>query len=73
MCPTDALRAGPVRVPTTFVWSDGDPAIGRTAAERCHRYVRADFRFVALPGVGHWIADQVPGVLTEAVLARIRS
>ena len=30
-------RVGPVGVPTTYVWSDGDVAIGRTAAEACAR------------------------------------
>ena len=28
-------RVDPVEVPTTYVWSDGDVAIGRTAAEAC--------------------------------------
>src|SRR3954464_2779740 len=72
-----AMGAGaavdPVEVPTTFVWSDGDVAIGRTAAEGCGAHVGGDFRFVALPGVSHWIPEQAPERLATAILDRIAS
>ena len=48
---------GVVRVPTTYVWSDEDPALGRWAAERTEKWVDADYRFVVLEGVSHWIPD----------------
>ena len=60
-----------VTVPTTYVWSDQDAAIGRAAAERCGEFVDADFRFVELTGISHWIPEQHPDVLAEAILARI--
>lgn len=63
----------PVTVPTTFVWSDQDAAIGRAAAERCGEFVDADFRFVELTGISHWIPEQDPEVLAGAILARIGS
>ena len=63
--------AGPVTVPTTFVWSDGDVAIGRTAAESCAAHVTGDYRFVALKDVTHWIPDEAPSEVAQAVLARI--
>jgi pimeloyl-ACP methyl ester carboxylesterase len=63
----------PVEVPTTYVWSDGDVAIGRVAAEGCARYVTADYRFVQLPGITHWIPEQAPERLAAAVLDRIAS
>ena len=62
---------GPVAVPTTFVWGDRDVAILRGTAERCAAWVTADYRFVPLPGVGHWIPTQAPVPLAEAVLARM--
>lgn len=65
--------AGPVTVPTTFVWSDGDVAIGGTAARACADHVTGDFRFVTLEGVTHWIPEEAPAALAEAALARIRS
>ena len=61
----------PVTVPTTYVWSDQDQAIGRAGAERCGEFVDADFRFVELTGTSHWIPEQDPEVLTEAILARV--
>jgi pimeloyl-ACP methyl ester carboxylesterase len=64
-------RVDPVGVPTTYVWSDGDVAIGRTAAEACADHVRGDYRFVELPGVTHWIPEQAPEQLAAAILDRI--
>jgi pimeloyl-ACP methyl ester carboxylesterase len=66
-------RVDPVGVPTTYVWSDGDVAIGRTAAEACANYVTGDYRFVALPGVTHWIPEQAPEQLAQAILDRVSS
>jgi pimeloyl-ACP methyl ester carboxylesterase len=63
----------PVAVPTTYVWSDGDVAIGRTAAEGCATHVTGDYRFVELPGVTHWIPEQAPEALATAILDRIAS
>jgi pimeloyl-ACP methyl ester carboxylesterase len=60
-----------VRVPTTYVWSTGDAYLGRAAAERCGEFVDAPYRFVELDGVSHWIPEQAPDALAEAVLARI--
>jgi pimeloyl-ACP methyl ester carboxylesterase len=64
-------RVDPVTVPTTYVWSDGDVAIGRTAAEACGDFVTGDYRFVELPGVTHWIPEQAPEQLATAILDRI--
>ena len=61
----------PVDRPTTYVWSDGDTAIGRAAAAGCARYVTGDYRFIELPGVTHWIPEQAPRELATAVLDRI--
>lgn len=61
---------GRVRVPTTFVWSDGDIAIGRAAAEGARRFVAAPYDFVVLSQVSHWIPDQAPVALADAIAAR---
>ena len=60
-----------VTVPTTYVWSDQDQAIGWAAARRCDEFVNADFSFVELTGVSHWIPEEAPGVLAGAILARV--
>ncbi|MGC4863895.1 alpha/beta fold hydrolase [Micromonospora sp. DT53] len=71
MSRADLAGVGPVAVPTTYVWSDRDIAIGRTAAEACAANVTGDYRFVRLPGVSHWIPDAAPAPLAEAILARV--
>lgn len=63
----------PVTVPTTYVWSNGDTAIGRAGAERCHEFVDAPYRFVELDGISHWIPEEAPRVLADEILERIES
>ncbi|MGY1745337.1 alpha/beta fold hydrolase [Blastococcus sp. SYSU D00695] len=62
-----------VTVPTTYVWSDADTAIGRIAAEGCGEYVTGDYRFVELAGVSHWIPEEAPEALARAILDRVAS
>ena len=65
-------RVDPVGVPTTYVWSDGDVAIGRTAAEACANYVTGDYRFVELPGITTGSRSRRPST-GRAILDRIAS
>ncbi|HEX8627434.1 MAG TPA: alpha/beta fold hydrolase [Catenuloplanes sp.] len=64
---------GPVTVPTTYVWSTRDPALGPVGALRCGRYVTGGYRFVVLRGISHWIPDEAPDVLADVVLHRVGS
>ncbi|MEV0269122.1 alpha/beta hydrolase [Hamadaea sp. NPDC050747] len=66
----DFGRLGPVTVPTTFLWSNEDIAIGRTAAEACARHVTGEYAFVELDGVSHWIPDAVPERVAAEILKR---
>lgn len=61
-----------VRVPTTLVWSDRDVALGRRATELTERFVDAPYELVVLAGVSHWIPEEAPEQLVDAVLRRIR-
>ena len=61
--PGHRRRLPPVTVPTLYVWSDGDLALGRTAAEATAAHVEGPYRFVELDGVSHWIPEEVPEVL----------
>jgi pimeloyl-ACP methyl ester carboxylesterase len=67
----DSAKLPEVTVPTTYVWSTGDVAIGRSAAARCAQYATGPYRFVELDGVSHWIPDQAPDALADAVLHRL--
>ncbi|WP_432793968.1 alpha/beta fold hydrolase [Rhodococcus ruber] len=61
----------PVRVPTTYVWSTADSALGRAGAERCGEFVEAPYEFVVLDDVSHWVPEEAPDALAKAILARI--
>ncbi|WP_072802531.1 alpha/beta fold hydrolase [Rhodococcoides yunnanense] len=68
---SDFGRLEPVRVPTTYVWSNQDAAIGRAAATRCGEFVDADYSFVELDGVSHWVPEEAPEQLADEILARV--
>jgi pimeloyl-ACP methyl ester carboxylesterase len=42
-------------------------------AEAAGDYVDADYTFVPLDGVSHWLPDEAPGVLADEILARVRT
>jgi pimeloyl-ACP methyl ester carboxylesterase len=60
-----------VTVPTTFLWSDGDWAIGPVAAQACAEHVTGDYRFATVTGAGHWIPDEAPDQVAQEILARM--
>lgn len=60
----------PVQVPTTYIWSTEDSAIGRAGAERCGEFVDADYTFVELDGVSHWVPEEAPDRVAAEILAR---
>ncbi len=64
---------GTVRVPTTFVWSDGDQTIARSGGQHTPEHVDAAYQYVELAGVSHWVPEEAPVPLAEAVLARVAS
>ena len=57
----------PIQAPVVFVWSTGDVAISRDAAERCAAHAAGPYRFVELEGVSHWIPEEAPDALAEAL------
>jgi len=69
--PGGAESGRAVSVPTTFIWSTGDSAISRAAADRCEEHVTGSYRYVVLDGVSHWIPEEAPGVVAEAVLDHV--
>jgi pimeloyl-ACP methyl ester carboxylesterase len=62
---------GPTKVPTLYVWGDADDTVGRAAAEGTGAFVAAPNRFVALEGVGHYAADQVPERVSALMLEHL--
>ena len=62
-----AMRAK-ITVPTMYVWSDGDVAIGPKGAALTPRFVEGPYTYEVLEGVSHWIPEEVPQLL-DALLA----
>jgi pimeloyl-ACP methyl ester carboxylesterase len=59
---------GPVVVPTMYVWSTEDIALGRRAAEATADQVTGPYRFEELEGVSHWIPDVAADSLNRLLL-----
>ena len=55
----------PISMPTMFVWSTEDVALGREGAELTEKYIEGPYRFEILEGVGHWIPEEAAGRLNE--------
>jgi pimeloyl-ACP methyl ester carboxylesterase len=66
-----SVAVPPCPAPTLYVWSDGDPAIGRVAAEATERHVTGPYDFVVLEGVSHWIPEQAAPTFTRLLLAHL--
>ncbi|HXM72502.1 MAG TPA: alpha/beta hydrolase, partial [Candidatus Dormibacteraeota bacterium] len=59
-----------ITMPTTLLWGDEDPALGRRAVEATAEHVEGPFRLEVLEGAGHWLQferpDEVSRSLTRA-------
>ncbi len=62
---------GRVRVPTAFVWSDGDVAIEPEGGRNNRSFVSGPYQHVELTGVTHWIPTQAAEQLAAVILGRI--
>jgi pimeloyl-ACP methyl ester carboxylesterase len=71
--PFSARGITPVTVPTMYVYSTGDFALGRKAADLTEHYVSGPYRYEVLDGVSHWIPEEVPDVVSGLVLEHVKS
>src|SRR5688572_16890115 len=67
-----AADIGTIDVPTLYIWGDADATVGPDAAHGTAEFVSAAFAMEVLPGVGHFIMDQVPAKATELLLAHLK-
>lgn len=63
----------PIRMPTMYVWSTENSALGRTGAELTADYVEGPFRFEVLEGISHWVPEQAAEELTALMLDHLAS
>jgi pimeloyl-ACP methyl ester carboxylesterase len=64
-------ETGPITMPTLYVWSTDDIALGREAAEATAGHVQGPYRFEVLEGVIHWIPEEVPDTLNGLLLEHL--
>lgn len=60
-----------VEVPTLYVWSTGDVALGRVGAEATGEFVNAPYRFEILEGVSHWVPEDAAPELSALLLEHV--
>jgi pimeloyl-ACP methyl ester carboxylesterase len=64
-------RDAAIAKPTTLLWGEDDPALGRAQAEGTARHVTGEYRLEVLEGAGHWLQferpDEVARSLTSAL------
>ena len=68
---SDIEDVGATTVPTLYVWSDEDRALGPTAAHATAAHVSAPYRFEILHGVSHWIPEEAPEQLATWLLEHL--
>ncbi|HUE08244.1 MAG TPA: alpha/beta hydrolase [Acidimicrobiales bacterium] len=73
MDPRAVADLEPIRVPTMYVWSTGDAAIDRMAAEGTREHVQGPYRFEVLEGVSHWVPETAPEQLSGLLIRHLAS
>lgn len=68
---SDISVMSPTTVPTLYVWSDDDLALGPAAAHATAAHVTGPYRFEVLHGVSHWVPEEAPGELTTWLLEHL--
>ncbi len=68
---SDVADLQPIMMPTLYVWSTEDVALGRVAAEASAQWVAGRYQFVVFDGVSHWIPEERPEELNQLLLAHL--
>ncbi|GAC1643135.1 MAG: alpha/beta hydrolase [Candidatus Dormibacteraceae bacterium] len=56
-----------IMAPTTLVWGDEDPALGRQAVEATAEHLQGPFSLEVLEGAGHWLQFERPDEVSRAL------
>ena len=65
------MRVGKVVVPTLYIWSTQDHALGKAAAIATGEYVTGPYCFERLEGVTHWLLEEAPDQVSALVLKHV--
>ncbi len=71
--PRHSLAVGRITVPTLYVWSTDDIALGPVAARATGGEVDAPYRFVVLDGASHWIPETKVDELSAVLFEHLRT
>ena len=66
-----SVEVGPVAVPTLYLWGDGDHSVGSSAARWTADFVTGPYRFETVHGVGHFITDEAPEIVSAHLLEHL--
>jgi pimeloyl-ACP methyl ester carboxylesterase len=66
-----SVEVGPISVPTLYLWGDADHSVGASAARWTADFATGPFRFEIVPGVGHFITDEAPDLVTAHLLEHL--
>ncbi|HEX3778882.1 MAG TPA: alpha/beta hydrolase [Pseudonocardiaceae bacterium] len=69
--PLQRLTAPVITVPTLYVWSTEDVAIGSTAALATESHVSAAYRFEMVEDISHWVPEEAPETMTGLLLQHL--
>lgn len=61
-----------IRVPTQYLWSDEDPALGQEAARWSDDYCVGEYSFIVVRDVGHWLPEQAVEVVNPRLIGHLR-
>ena len=59
---------GRVRVPTLFIFREQDFAIVPASVPGLNKYIDAYYREVRIPDSGHWVQNEAPAEVNEALI-----
>ncbi|HJM97292.1 MAG TPA: alpha/beta hydrolase, partial [Acidimicrobiales bacterium] len=57
-----------INVPTMYVWSTEDTALGKQGAELTAEYVSGEYRFEVFEGINHWVTEVASTELNAALI-----
>ena len=61
----------PVQVPTTIIWGEADAYMSGVLLERSVKKVAGPLHVERLPGVSHWVQQEVPRRVNELLVAAL--
>ena len=65
------IAYGEIKTPTAFIWGNQDLAIGRTAVEKGHEYMKGYYDFYEL-NAGHWLTEFNEPEVSEIIIKHIQ-